>query len=627
MSFIKHEKKFNGNYKWYIAEIGTFIAILIFQIILNINEIVPRSLPDEIGALSVAAKLCGYDWSYVLSQANSYYGFGTTIIFAPLFYIVKNPLILYQVLLAGGAVLRTIPVFICFSLLKKYSEEYNITEAILISTISVIAAPTRATNIDNEPMLILIAWTIVYLLTVLQDNISKKKRNAYSLFLFFILGYSLTVHTRAYIYVLAVLIVCIIFHLIYRRALVNYTLSFSIYFLLFFVVNYAKKVIQNTVYFSDIYQNTVLNNTVSGVAGNVAGILKNNFFNVNGITNFFSLFFSNIWITFTYYQGIIIVFICMFAVMNVKIIKKRQINVGLFSKNIWILPAVFLLIVFVFSLIGLSILWISSADMVRNYGNDLSRGYFYLRYIGNGFGPIIFIALLILKKYGIRRDIFWGVIIIQLFACKFTYAYSLQITLAKEKYSGDWFGYFAPLSFTGAKYSENMQNGAYYLQATVISLIIFSMYYLLIRKKYIKFFYILMCLIQIYQYSYSVINWDKPYSHSANYYGSVNATYELLKTEDKILDNIEHVYYCNEIFGPQFLMQFVMRDKVVISDYPQVEEEDMIIIGNDIGKLKNKIGFKLDDYYIFLMDENEFIIVNNNERFHYLKNYYDEWEE
>ena len=70
MSFIKHEKKFNDNYKWYIAEIGTFIAVLIFQIILNVNEIVPRSLPDEIGALSVAAKLCGYDWSYVLSQAN-----------------------------------------------------------------------------------------------------------------------------------------------------------------------------------------------------------------------------------------------------------------------------------------------------------------------------------------------------------------------------------------------------------------------------------------------------------------------------------------------------------------------------------------------------------------------------
>ena len=70
MSFIKHEKKFNDNYKWYIAEIGTFIAVLIFQIILNVNEIVPRSLPDEIGALSVAAKLCGYEDISLLYDQN-----------------------------------------------------------------------------------------------------------------------------------------------------------------------------------------------------------------------------------------------------------------------------------------------------------------------------------------------------------------------------------------------------------------------------------------------------------------------------------------------------------------------------------------------------------------------------
>ena len=51
-------------------------AVIVFMILILFNTYIPvmRSLPDEIGAIAFAAKLVGYDWNYVLTHPEMYYG-------------------------------------------------------------------------------------------------------------------------------------------------------------------------------------------------------------------------------------------------------------------------------------------------------------------------------------------------------------------------------------------------------------------------------------------------------------------------------------------------------------------------------------------------------------------------
>ena len=136
-----------------------------------------RSLPDEIGAIAFAAKLVGYDWNYVLTHPEMYYGSGTIFFTYPLFCIVKDPLILYQCLLGVGAFLHALTAFIAGEILTKYyKEEFSSISIIIISAICAFITPTRTSNIDNEPMLVLICWIIVYLIMRLQHSVTKTQK-------------------------------------------------------------------------------------------------------------------------------------------------------------------------------------------------------------------------------------------------------------------------------------------------------------------------------------------------------------------------------------------------------------------------------------------------------------------
>ncbi len=146
--------------KMNIWPVVTFVTVLFFQIALNMFVEAPQYIPDELGAVSIGARIAGYDWTYILSKRNMYYGYGSATIFFPFFFMTKDSILLYRMLLAGGAVWRSLPVFICFKIGKDYFDIKNNLMLSALSIIGVLATPSRATRSDNEPMLVLLGWLI-----------------------------------------------------------------------------------------------------------------------------------------------------------------------------------------------------------------------------------------------------------------------------------------------------------------------------------------------------------------------------------------------------------------------------------------------------------------------------------
>ena len=146
------------------AAFFSFFFLVVFQITCNLCVVSPRSLPDEIGAIALGARMAGYDWTYVLTHPAYYYGSIEAPFLFPFFKIIREPRILYQCLIGVGVILRSLPAFICGRILTDFFKIDNFWNISGITICACLFTPTRGTNIDNEPALILIGWIIFYLL-------------------------------------------------------------------------------------------------------------------------------------------------------------------------------------------------------------------------------------------------------------------------------------------------------------------------------------------------------------------------------------------------------------------------------------------------------------------------------
>lgn len=593
----------------------TFLIVFFFQVILNRNEIVPRSLPDEVGSMATAANLAGYDWSYVLSQSNMYYGFGTTLFAFSIFRIFKDPLIIYQAFLAWGALLRTIPVFFCFDILHKCEFEDDWL-ASLISAIAVIGAPTRATNIDNEPMLVLLGWCIFYCFFLLQRSRGKKTKILYSIVLALILAFSITVHTRGYIYIIISLFLCAVYLIFKRKAIVRFEFFLVVLGIGIMTALWSVKCVQASVYTNAMFDNTNLSNTLSSVSSQVTNTIVDTFLSRDGIYSFLVIITSNLWISFVFSCGIVIYSIFKTLLSSGSLFHKTNEANGN-ADDCLLIPSLFAVGVFIASLMGLGITWIWGPLNVWRNNMELDRGFFYLRYYGNTFGPIIFMGCyyLLKKKEDKKTIVFLSLSTIV--AAKVVISSVISFTTLNGKMNGDWFGYFAPFSLVNNRWGESKQDTFYFMSATIISVLLFVLILSLSRMKSKKIFdisFMAVLLLAIsFEYAFSVINWDKPYSHSDKYYESVDEIYNISKKTD-IFSDVTSVYYLNDTWGKQFIVQLVLYDKMLISDEIDSVKDNLVIISSTKDKLDDMYRKYGDEFHYFELDDNEFIITNETDK-------------
>ena len=608
--------------EWKTKGIAAASFITVFVIQAGLNTLVPcmRSLPDEMGAVALAAKAAGYHWDYVLTHPSKYYGSGTFPLLYPFFIFIKNPLVLYQFLLGVGAFLHAVPAYISCRIVQKYYRfTENQVEIYLLGIACSFFTPTRASNIDNEPMLIMLCWMIVYLVIALQNE-KKSRSHIYSALLSAVLVISCLSHTRALIYSAAIFIVIVVYWIFTKKILVNLKVFLPVYLCGFTAVNIVIQFLKKILFTYN--SGTVVINTPGEVMSSAAVNIRSAFSKV-GLQSIIDLLLCNIWIIFVFGFGILLFcagVVFSDTIRNIKCLYTG--NLKCVGKDEYF-PMLFCVAGILLSLAGVCVIWLPNAMGVHLEETNLSRGHFYLRYYGNYFGPLfLFFIIRIRKAAGTDKGkliektalIIAGIMLIMVYILNSF----LEETSMHIKHSLDWFYYFAPFSGNMDMWPETLQDIAYFICSTLICTNIYVLIIVLSMMKKQRMVLIIVTSALLWQYSYGVVHFDSPYASSENYYQSVNAFYKLSIEETAVLERVSKVFYCNATYGPEYIVQFMLPEYEVITDMSLLDPDCKNIILLSDARLEAE-QLKGGQFSFVQLDKNEFLYLNDQDKVNLLK--------
>ncbi len=207
----KPQKELIVKIEKYIAEhekrcvIGMMIlsALILSASFWNVYPL--HTTTDELGAIVGAASLAGYDWSGVIGRSG-YYGFGFYGLFAPLFMLELSPILIYRIILVSTRIIRGCAIYsIAYYLgnhYLKFSSKFLLMQISFICTLPLYA--TKDGTIANDLVLEILFWVVILLVCKMTEYIDNaKKCMFYSILYIISAAYSCTLHTRAYVLVIA----------------------------------------------------------------------------------------------------------------------------------------------------------------------------------------------------------------------------------------------------------------------------------------------------------------------------------------------------------------------------------------------------------------------------------------
>lgn len=583
-----------------LAGVVCFSLLSVYHIILNLQIPCMRSLPDEMGAVALGAKLAGYNWNYVMTHPEMYYGSANVIFAFPIFLLVKEPVMQYQLLLSAAAFMKAATGFIA---VKISMDHYNVSglRAVLFGIICTLITPARTSNIDNEPMLILMCWVILYVTLILSKTDNKKKKVILTVLLSFFLAYAQFAHTRAIMYIFLLAGILVIYYFFEKETIINIPAFFISFMIFYTIVKRGISWCTLNLFTAFESQNMAMINTFDNLMHTIVDNLKSLVRPVE-IRSCVDIICGNIWCTAVFSCGALVY-------ISILVIKELCRNLKLFferkemeREDILYYLALFGVIGVLATMAALSITWKESVVELHEKASGIPRGLFYLRYYGNYFG-IIMLYFLILWDRGklYNRQVLNGTIGI-IAGCYFYSFVSYVTPLLGAGYANlDWFGYFAPLSMTGASWEDKRQTLFYFTNATFIAATIFIIMTGLKWRKYLCF---ILAAVLLYQYSFNVHKWDAEYANSDYYYQASNGIYKLKKDYPEIFDSINKMYYFSDNYGSQYIVQFMMgKIEIILQDAYKEDDEVMILADKEIEDID------LSAYKYLVIDENEIMYV------------------
>ena len=201
------------------AEIVSYVIVAVFTIIPALMMTYPSSTVDELGHLSNAAYLAGYDWSDGIHSAGDYYfKYGTAVFYYLPMLLVTHPLLRYRICLIIGAVVLTFSAPIAYAITRRYLQVEDRTKALLIALIaSCPAAVLYQSNFARADWtLVITAWVTLYGVLRASDAADKRAKIGFTILASFSAVYAYMSHTRGIVTVIALFLVVLLGYLFYR---------------------------------------------------------------------------------------------------------------------------------------------------------------------------------------------------------------------------------------------------------------------------------------------------------------------------------------------------------------------------------------------------------------------------
>lgn len=274
-----HKRKINiRKYKY---EIFLYAAFVLINSIPCLFLTVPV-FSDGLNTIAVPAYISGCDWTKYLYADGYYYKYGVTILYLPLFYLFRSPIVLYRamlllnVLAAGG-----IPV-IAYRISMDYLDIQKKENAFLIAGVTAFL-PALTLNIKYtwaETVLLVSPWMILLLLLRIHEDKDAGKQVRDSILIACSSVFAYMAHQRGIVVVLATFLTVVYIRFVRKKA----NLRIGVYLITAMVLLIADRLVD--------------------------GLVKQYVFNagVNTVNSTFSFWDANMWerlLSFTGLQTII----------------------------------------------------------------------------------------------------------------------------------------------------------------------------------------------------------------------------------------------------------------------------------------------------------------------------------
>lgn len=209
-----------------------FLLFFVFQFIqiFRFNFFVQS---DDFGYIANAAFFAGYNWNPYTGNMTQYFNIGFPFFASFAFKLFHTLETVYQCLLFVIVVWQTLLMYLVYKMLGRFLDTGK-TEAAVIALLYSMGtmAPQNGLYFMSEIPFAFCFILVLYLMLE-AGNSEGKRQKMMSALSGLIVAFSYAVHTRFLVLAGTVILVCILYHLAYKKKLIHY-LSFSLHcFLLF----------------------------------------------------------------------------------------------------------------------------------------------------------------------------------------------------------------------------------------------------------------------------------------------------------------------------------------------------------------------------------------------------------
>lgn len=608
---MKKEKNEFRTIEYFVIFLLALIPRLIF---IALHHQPFRTPMDEMVTLSSAAFGAGYDWTSLVVSAKHYYGGGFTILFAPLLKTNMDSTSIFCIILSVYAIMQSISAPISCYITKKYLKISKRTHLYLISFVCSYLVVARTQTTLNEHALIGITWILWLLLCKLvehEENYGKKA--FYTVLLFLLMSYALTIHERTKMFWIAIVIITVCYYLFRKKWLVAKAPAVISGLLGYYGAGKFVDWIKKSVWLWQ--EGEALTNTEVSIHITKDMLTQPEFY--QGIL---STIVGQVHTSFTFTCGLtaialVIAWSVFFGyVKGMKVKQEPWTETESSYMKYLLVSIVFFGVCIAGTIFAQSLTWSGKVLNALTGGSSYGfKAYTYIRYYGIYLGPFFYAILMFIyfhmeeleKKFEWCIWIFVWVEFLFLFM---VFLYIAPNNVAAEVY---WpFALWNKLRGDGVRFYV-------YLIGVAISTVVFLISLYLFKKKKYGIYLGMFLTILLFQYGWNAYYWDGHYMD--NYEDRTDAGYEFIKDLEEDGFEVPQEIYVKSTASmgqdPAYVYQMLLKEYKLIPEVPDPSTEKVLVLCNEAGisKVQKK------NYKIYILDNNEFIATNWEELLEYIE--------